>query len=107
MKLSKQVLLWMLGRRRLVRVNGTSMEPTLRDGSIVFVDPRAYQNRKPIPGDIIHCRHPYKISVTMVKRVESVSPQSLTIMGDNAPESTDSRSMGAIPHEHVLGRVLL
>jgi type IV secretory pathway protease TraF len=53
-------------------------------------------------------RHPYRTDLRMVKRVARVlSDGRCLLAGDNAEESTDSRTFGAVPKAYVLGRVIL
>jgi nickel-type superoxide dismutase maturation protease len=82
------------------------MEPTFADGAFVLVDPRAYEVRLPVVGDIVTCRHPFRGDLAMIKRVAAVDPQGrLTLLGDNASASTDSRTLGPVAADAVFGRV--
>lgn len=91
------------------RVRGSSMEPTIRDGDVVDVDPEAYADAPPQPGDVILARHPFVRDLRIVKRVARVVPEGLVLRGDNPDplQTTDSRSYGPLPLERVLGRVVL
>jgi nickel-type superoxide dismutase maturation protease len=103
-----QIGLWVLGRRRRYRIDGGSMRPTLGPGDHVLVDPSAYRRRPPRVGEIVLARHPYRRDVELVKRVETTLPDgNLALTGDNPDESTDSRSLGAVPPGLVRGRVVL
>ena len=78
------------------------MAPTLKSGDAVLIDP----NAKARIGDIVLANHPYKTSVTILKRVAEIGPNGkLTLVGDNAAESTDSRTFGAVSIECLIGRV--
>jgi len=82
------------------------MIPVLKPGDEVLVDPRAYRRALPRPGDIVVARHPYRTDAHVVKRVSSVSENGeCALRGDNASESTDSRSFGHVSAGHILGRV--
>jgi len=81
------------------------MEPTLSDGDLLLVDPRAFSNRAPRPGEIIVARHPYR-GVHMVKRVATVTNEGrVRVVGDNPEASTDSRAWGALRPDRILGKV--
>src|SRR3954470_16151257 len=90
---------------RRVLVTGPSMAPALRHGDQLLVDVRAVR-RPPRAGDVVMVRLPDRpLSVKRVTRVESQG--SVWVEGDNAFGSTDSRDLGAVPREAVVGRVLL
>lgn len=102
----REFVLWLLRRRHRVRVTGQSMLPTLRPGDEVLVDLRAYRRRPIIPGDIVVTRHPFQADLRPIKRVQSVLPDGrCDLRGDNPPASTDSRTYGPLPPDHILGRV--
>jgi nickel-type superoxide dismutase maturation protease len=102
------LLLWLVGRRHRYRIVGRSMYPTLSPGDKVWVDLRAYTGSRPQEGEIVLVRHPYRTNLRMVKRVVRVlSDGRCLLSGDNAEESTDSRTFGAVPKAYVLGRVIL
>jgi nickel-type superoxide dismutase maturation protease len=101
-------LLWLVGHRNRYRIVGRSMYPTLSSGDKVWVDLRAYAGSRPQEGEIVLVRHPYRTNLRMVKRVVRVlSDGRCLLAGDNAAESTDSRTFGAVPKAYVLGRVIL
>lgn len=100
------LLLWGLRLRRRYRVTGSSMLPTLTQGQQVLVDPRAYRNRSPVPGEVVVVRHPHRSDMKLIKRVASVEPGGgLRVVGDNPAASTDSRTLGIVPPQLLLGRV--
>jgi type IV secretory pathway protease TraF len=47
---------------------------------------------------------PRLASRTMVKRVSSRGPEGVTVLGDNAGASTDSRHFGPLPPAAIRGR---
>ena len=78
------------------------MSPTLADGAAVLIEPRA----KLAIGDIVLAKHPYKSSVNILKRITEVDDDGrYTLTGDNASESTDSRTFGSVSGDAVIGRV--
>jgi nickel-type superoxide dismutase maturation protease len=91
-----------MGRRIAFLVEGDSMSPVLKDGDTVLVFPKA----KIDVGDIVLADHPYKSSVTVLKRVSNVDANGLvTLLGDNEAESTDSRTFGPVSIKSIIGRV--
>lgn len=79
------------------------MHPTLKSGEVVLVDPRALI----AVGDIVVAKHPYKQSVKMIKRVESIEDgERCVLKGDNPDVSTDSRSFGTIAKSDIAGKVV-
>ena len=60
----------------------------------------------PVAGDVIVAIHPKRPGTTMVKRVASCDTAgAIVLAGDNPRASTDSRHLGPIGPEDVLGRV--
>ena len=82
-----------------VAVAGDSMAPALVDGEW-WVARRTTSCR---PGDIIVFDHPVQSGLVAVKRAVRSTPDGWWVEGDNPGRSTDSRSFGAVPSDHVLG----
>ena len=98
-----EYLAYLCGFREIFLVQGDSMLPGLKDGDVVLVDPYA----APRIGDVVLARHPFKKSVQIIKRIKEISPEGrYFLVGDNAGESTDSRTFGAIPAKDVLGKAV-
>lgn len=96
-------------RHRFLRiaVEGESMRPALRPGDWVAVDRWAYRTHPPRPSDIVVAHDPREFERLLIKRVARVHADgSLDLLGDNAAESTDSRTFGPIPSYLVEGRVV-
>jgi len=93
-------------------VVGDSMDPALRQGDRVLVDVWTYRQRPPRPTEIVVFRAS-ETSSAMVKRVAEVvaTPDgrgaSLWLLGDNSRHSLDSRTLGAVDSERVIGRVVV
>ncbi len=82
---------------------GTSMNPTLRDGEVVLVDCDADIE----VGDIVVAKHPIEQVTVVVKRVERTNERGhYSLVGDNLDDSTDSRHYGAVTREYIKGKVV-
>jgi nickel-type superoxide dismutase maturation protease len=82
------------------------MATLLEPGDEVLVDPRAYRQKPPRPGDLVVARHPYRTDLLLIKRVARVLENGYCALeGDNPAESTDSRAFGSLSPERILGRV--
>ncbi|HEV7888395.1 MAG TPA: nickel-type superoxide dismutase maturation protease [Acidimicrobiales bacterium] len=84
---------------RRVEVHGDSMRPALQPGDRLLVVrwPRLR------PGHLVALARPDRV---VVKRVQAVDHGMVTVAGDNAEASTDSRHFGPVPRAHVLGRAV-
>ena len=103
---ASEIVRLILGRRRLFRVVGDSMRPTLAPGDVVLIVPSQATTSRPHAGDVLLCKLPYQQGVRVLKRLEHVTASgSYFLVGDNPRESTDSRSFGPIAHDRLIGRV--
>ena len=99
----KDRILYYLGRRRAFLVEGNSMAPALKSGAVVLI----HRHAKIKSGDLVLAKHPYKSSVSILKRVAEIEPDGgLVLIGDNSLESTDSRTFGAVSIESIIGPVI-
>lgn len=99
-------MLWLLRRRSLFRVSGASMQPTLKPGSLVFIDEFAYIHSLPAPQDIAVARHPYQRHLRIIKRIQAVDMDGRCfLISENPQEGTDSHTFGAIRIENIIGKV--
>ena len=81
------------------------MVPLLKPGDEVLIDLSAYVQHPPCINDIVVAQHPYR-DIRLIKRVIAVSENGCCFLkGDNALESTDSRTFGAVKPKQILGRV--
>ena len=85
---------------RRVEVAGDSMLPALHPGDRLLV----LRGRRARPGDVVAVVDPRLASRTMVKRVGGVGVGGVTVLGDNAAASTDSRTIGPVAPSAVKGR---
>jgi nickel-type superoxide dismutase maturation protease len=82
------------------RVVGRSMYPALKEGKIVV----AKRSTAPLlVGDVIIVRHG---GVEKIKRIKALEVDKIYIVGDNEPESTDSRQFGWVNASLVQGKVV-
>jgi mitochondrial inner membrane protease subunit 1 len=77
------------------------MEPALAPGDRLLV-----VRCRPRPGDVVALPDPRQPARTIVKRVVGVEGDTVTVAGDNAAASTDSRAFGPVPRRSVLGRAI-
>lgn len=78
------------------------MAPTLDAGDRLLV----VRTRRPQPGDVAVVPDPRAPSRLVVKRVLAASAAGVTLQGDNAAASTDSRTFGPVPEATVRGRAV-
>ena len=86
---------------RRLAIDGESMTPTLHSGDRVI----AVRARVRV-GDIAAVRDPRTPERIIVKRVERVDPDGVTVVGDNRDASTDSRHFGRVPAQLLVGLVV-
>ena len=85
-----------------VLVSGTSMEPTLRQGDMLLI---SYGTRVR-PADVVVVALPGGRPLS-VKRAVQRDADGWWVEGDAPDASTDSRQLGPIAPEAVLGRAVL
>ena len=94
---------YFLGWREIFIIEGDSMLPALKPGDCVFINPYVSLEA----GDIVLARHPFRQDVHIVKRLREITPDgAYFLVGDNLPESTDSRSFGAISKKDIVGKAV-
>jgi len=84
------------------------MEPTLLEGDVVLVDPRAYRNAPPADLDVVVAEHPQQRKLQIVKRVEFSTDEGSYLKSDNAEalDAGDSRRFGIVPPALIVGQVV-
>jgi len=81
------------------------MQPTLEPGDRVLV---RRLGRKPAPslGSVVVTWHPQRSKLRLIKRLSRLDSTGLWLLGDNPAESTDSRQLGAVPTNLMIGEVV-
>ena len=81
------------------------MQPTLQPGDRVLV---RRLGREPTPslGSVVVTWHPQRSELRLIKRLSRVDSKGLWLLGDNPTESTDSRQLGAVPTNLLIGEVV-
>jgi nickel-type superoxide dismutase maturation protease len=101
-----ELLLWLLRRRKRLKITGNSMLPLLKPEDEILLNPNAYRQYLPQVNDIVVTTYPGKSNLIVVKRIAAVEPNgNLFLVGDNLRESTDSRHWGIVNPENILGKV--
>ena len=96
-----ELLLWGVGRRKRMRVAGSSMRPTMAPGDHLFYR-RAGAGLAAI-GSVVVLRHTQSPCGFMVKRVRGHLPGGLWVASDGV--GMGSERLGLIPMRDVVGLV--
>jgi len=86
----------------VIKVCGNSMYPTYHDGEYLWGF-RFYPKKKLKVGDVVLYKHE---DIVVVKRIASTTTSGtmLYCLGDNSPDSYDSRHYGFVPRKKVICR---
>jgi signal peptidase I len=89
-----------------VAVSGHSMEPTLRDGDWLLVDPDAYRYLSPRPGELVVVHDPRAEGRVIVKRVAptGAGEAGFRVVGDHPAHTGDTEAVGSLLPSAVIGR---
>ena len=77
------------------------MRPAFEPGDRVLV-----ARLRPREGDAVAVLDPRDDGRVVIKRLVTIDAGGLFVIGDNAPESTDSRQFGAVARPRYIGRVI-
>ncbi len=98
-----EIAMVFFGLRHKYICEGTSMNPTLKDGQVVLVD----RNAEIKVGDIVVAKHPVEQNSEVIKRVGRINEKgNYFLVGDNLEDSNDSRHFGAVTREYIKGKVV-
>ena len=81
------------------------MQPTLEPGDRVLVR-RLGRKTAPVLGSVVVTWHPQRSKLRLIKRLSRLDSRGLWLLGDNPGESTDSRQLGAVPTNLLIGEVV-
>ena len=88
----------------IFKVEGRSMEPTYRLGSIlIIINFKFYQIIQ--KRDVIVLKDP-RNNKLILKRINKIEDKKYFVLGDNKNESTDSRVFGYITRKNIIGKVI-
>ena len=94
-----------IGYRQHLRVVGTSMEGTLKEGDLITYKKLNPKNIDLKIGDIVVASHPKTKSRLIIKRIYRIYKNKFDLRGDNSLCSTDSRDLGLIELNLIIGKV--
>ena len=83
-----------IGYRQHLRVVGTSMEGTLKEGDLITYKRLNPKNIDLEIGDIVVASHPKTKNKLIIKRIYMIYQNKFDLRGDNSLSSTDSRELG-------------
>lgn len=78
------------------------MEPTLKDGQIVWVNNWHFLINKVMIGDIVVFQ---QRDQEFLKRVSKIGKNGVFVAGDNSTDSLDSRRFGEITFKQIRGKI--
>ena len=91
--------------RHHLRVVGTSMERTLKEGDLVTYKKLNPKNIDLKIGNIVVASHPKIKNKLIIKRIHRIYQNKYDLRGDNFLASTDSRELGLIELDLIIGKV--
>ena len=84
---------------KFLRIQGESMTPEYQDGDFVLI----MRVRRPREGQVIVFHN--QLYGTLIKRIEKITQQGIYVVG-TGENSLDSRRLGPINPEKVMGKVI-
>jgi len=99
------LLTLIIGYRQHLRVVGTSMEGTLKEGDLITYKKLNPKNIDLKIGDIVVASHPKTRNKLIIKRIHRIYQNKFDLRGDNFLSSTDSRELGLIELNLIIGKV--
>jgi len=89
---------------RIIKVKGVSLFPEYRDGDFVIISKIPIYLNRLKSGDTVVFHH--QIYGRMIKIVEAVLKDGSVKVSGHDPDSLDSRQLGNIPRNILVGKVL-
>jgi len=80
------------------------MQPTLKNGDLVFASSLPYLFKNPKTNDIVTFKE--KTGKVLIKRITKIENGRYYVVGDNKYDSLDSRVLGNIKKSEILGKVI-
>ena len=81
------------------------MQPTLEPGDRVLV--RSVDLKLPLRlGSVVVTWHPQRSKLRLIKRLNKLDQKGLWLLGDNPAHSTDSRQLGPVATNLLIGEVV-
>ncbi len=87
-----------------VAVFGHSMEPTLRAGDWLLVDPEAFITRLPAPGELCVAHDPRVPQRLIVKRATWVTGSTATLASDHPAHVAADEAIGPVAAAEIVGQ---
>ena len=94
-----------VGYRQHLRVVGSSMEGTLKEGDLITYKKLNPKNIDLEIGDIVVASHPKTKNKLIIKRIHRIYQNKFDLRGDNSLSSTDSRELGLFELDLIIGKV--
>jgi len=94
-----------IGYRQHLRVVGSSMEGTLKEGDLITYKKLNPKNIDLEIGDIVVSYHPKIKNKLIIKRIHRIYQNKFDLRGDNSFSSTDSRELGLFELDLIIGKV--
>ena len=95
----------LIGCRHHLRVVGSSMEETLKEGDLITYKKLNTKKINLEIGDIVVASHPKIKNKLIIKRIHRIYQNKFDLRGDNSLASTDSRELGLIELDLIIGKV--
>ena len=94
-----------IGYRQHLRVVGNSMEGTLKEGDLITYKKLNTKNIDLEIGDLVVASHPTTKNKLIIKRIYRIYQNKFDLRGDNSMSSTDSRELGLIQLDLIIGKI--
>lgn len=86
------------------KITGHSMEPRIKNGQSVLASNTPYWFKKPKINDIVAFKD--KTNKVLIKRITKIQNGKYFVQGDNQKDSLDSRRLGLISGNQIIGEII-